>query len=89
VFKDGENTLRIQIVADLVPTVHTVHGWEVINILEDIRNLISKGVEFLTFGQMDQDALGIWTTPDGNNIAWFKDPCGNTLSLTEFIAKPA
>jgi predicted enzyme related to lactoylglutathione lyase len=33
---------------------------------------------------LPQDELGIWTTPDGTKVAWFKDPDGNTLSLTEF-----
>lgn len=86
VFRDGDSTLRVQIVKDLVPVSHTVHGWQVADIAEDIGELTAKGVEFLAFDQMRQDPMGIWTTPDGHRIAWFKDPCGNTLSLTQFAA---
>jgi predicted enzyme related to lactoylglutathione lyase len=28
--------------------------------------------------------MGIWTSPGGARVAWFKDPGGNTLSLTPF-----
>jgi hypothetical protein len=33
---------------------------------------------------MDKDVKGIWSTPTGDQVAWFKDPDGNTLSLTWF-----
>jgi hypothetical protein len=32
---------------------------------------------------MDQDELGVWTSPSGARIAWFKDPDENTLSLAQ------
>jgi len=54
------------------------------SIEEEIEDLSAKGLVFLKFTQMDQDPSGIWTTPDGHKIAWFKDPSGNTLSLTQF-----
>jgi predicted enzyme related to lactoylglutathione lyase len=38
---------------------------------------------------MEQDDLGIWTTPGGDRIAWFTDPDGNVLSLTQFTARAA
>lgn len=85
VFSDGENMLRVQIVAELRPASHTAHGWEVTNIKQEIEDLMSKGVEFLTFDQLGQDALGVWTTPDGHKIAWFKDPSCNVLSFTEYV----
>ena len=84
-FADGENMLRVQIVAELSPASYTVHGWQVTGIAREIEELASKGVAFLSFDQLPQDALGIWTTPDGNKIAWFKDPSGNILSLTEYV----
>lgn len=84
VFSDGENMLRVQIVAELCPASHTVHGWQVTNIQREIKELTSKGVTFLTFNQLEQNASGVWTTPDGHKICWFKDPSGNILSLTEF-----
>jgi len=47
-----------------------------------IDDLVSRGVTFTRYDGMDQDERGIWTTPSGDQIAWFKDPDGNTLSLT-------
>ncbi len=85
VFCDGSHVLRVQIVSDLEPVQYTVHGWTVLNIAEEIGVLSKKGVRFQRFEHLDQDALGIWTTPDGNKIAWFKDPSGNILSLTEHV----
>ena len=87
VYSDGGHTLRVQIVADFVPAEYTAHGWQVDNIADEITALTAKGVRFQIFDQLPQDALGIWTTPDGHKIAWFHDPSGNTLSLTEHAAE--
>ncbi len=84
VYEDKGQILRVQIVDALSPPPYTVHGWQVSDVKFEITDLGSKGVEFLKFENMEQDALGIWTTPKGDKIAWFKDPCGNILSLTEF-----
>ena len=84
VYSDGGNMLRVQIVAELSPASHTVHGWQVADIERETKELGSKGVDFLKFDQLEQDATGVWTTPDGHKIAWFKDPSGNILSLTQF-----
>ena len=84
VFSDGTNMLRVQIVTELCPALHTAHGWQVTNIEREIEELASKGVAFLTFDQLGQNASGVWTSPDGHKIAWLKDPSGNILSLTEF-----
>ncbi|MEO9825589.1 MAG: VOC family protein [Paracoccaceae bacterium] len=86
VFADGDQTLRVQIVSEFEPVSYTVHGWQVASITDEIEKLISKGVIFQRFDQLSQDELGIWTTPDGHKIAWFTDPSGNTLSLTQFQA---
>ena len=51
-----------------------------------VMGLADAGVEFLRFDSMGQDADGVWTTPDGDQVAWFHDPDGNTLSLTQFVA---
>ena len=84
VFDDGAHTLRVQIVTELTPASHTVHGWEVTDIEREIAALASKGVVFLTFDQLPQNTIGVWTSPDHHKIAWFKDPSGNILSLTQF-----
>lgn len=83
VFADGETILRVQIVPELSLAPYTVHGWQVTDIDGEIEKLASNGVQFLTFDQLKQSASGIWTTPDGHKIAWFKDPSGNILSLTQ------
>jgi catechol 2,3-dioxygenase-like lactoylglutathione lyase family enzyme len=82
---DVEGTmLRVQKVQELQPAKHTVLGWEVPDIRARIQELVSKGVRFETFPGLNQDDLGVWTSPAGGKIAWFKDPDGSTLSLTEF-----
>lgn len=85
VFQDGPHVLRVQIVDALEPVGYTVHGWQVTSIMDEIGLLVSRGAYFQRFEQLDQDASAIWTTPRGDKIAWFKDPSGNTLSLTEYV----
>ncbi|MEP5757871.1 MAG: VOC family protein [Litoreibacter sp.] len=84
VFLDRCHVLRVQIIPEFEPVGYTVHGWQVGNIVDEVEDLSSKGVLFQRFDQLDQDKLGIWTTPDGSKIAWFSDPSGNTLSLSEY-----
>ena len=86
VFSDVGQTLRVQIVPELKPVSYTVHGWQVTSISDEIAKLVSKGVVFQRYNHLPQDELGIWTTPDGHKIAWFTDPSGNTLSLTQYEA---
>ena len=83
VFEDEKHGLRIQIVEDFVPAPFTVYGWQVSSIADEIATLASKDVEFLAFEHLLQDSNGTWTSPDGHKIAWFRDPSGNILSLTE------
>ena len=87
VFRDGESTLRVQIVKELAPAPHTVYGWQVENIEHDVSDLQAKGVTFLVFEGLEQSESGVWTTPDGHKVAWLKDPCGNVLSLTQHHGK--
>ena len=68
----------------LVPAgVGTVLGWEVPDIAAAVRDLQQAGVHFERYEQMKQDELGIWTTPTGARVAWFRDPDGNILSISE------
>ena len=48
------------------------------------REMQKKKIKFQQYGFLEQDDLGIWTTPDGAKVAWFADPDGNILSLTQF-----
>jgi len=83
VFELGNTALRIQKVESIPEINYTVFGWEVNNIQQCIDELSGKGVQFEKFSELPQDDMGIWSAPGGAQIAWFKDPDGNTLSLTE------
>jgi hypothetical protein len=73
----------------LVLGEHTVLGWHVADIDEAVKGLVARGVIFEIFVGMPQDELGIWASPSGEKVAWFKDPDGNNLSLTQFAADNA
>jgi catechol 2,3-dioxygenase-like lactoylglutathione lyase family enzyme len=87
VFVSGNTTVRVQKVQALATPPYTSLGWEVKDIASTVLHLTSKGVEFQYFEGLPQDEAGIWRTPDGSQVAWFRDPDGNTLSLTEHVAK--
>jgi catechol 2,3-dioxygenase-like lactoylglutathione lyase family enzyme len=76
--------LRITAVPVVTPGSYTVLGWRVADIAAAVAGLTDRGVVFLRYDSMDQDARGIWTTPGGDQVAWFGDPDGNVLSLTQF-----
>jgi len=75
--------LRVVKVAKFTPDPFTILGWEVEGIENEINSLQARGVKFERFPGMPQDALGIWTAPGGSKVAWFKDPDGNLLSLSQ------
>jgi len=66
-----------------VPQPFTALGWQVSDLAAIVAGLGAAGVDLARFDSLGQDADGIWTTPDGTRIAWFHDPDGNLLSLTE------
>ncbi|MEO8860345.1 MAG: VOC family protein [Ginsengibacter sp.] len=82
-FDANGTSLRIIIVPELKPQLFTAAGWDVDDISSTAFALSSRGVVFEKYGQLEQDALGIWTSPNGSKVAWFKDPDGNILSLSE------
>ena len=84
VFDCNGTMLRVQKVQDLHPAKHTVLGWEVPDIRIKIKELTKRGVHFEFYDGLVQNELGVWTTPAGAKVAWFKDPDGNTLSLVQF-----
>jgi catechol 2,3-dioxygenase-like lactoylglutathione lyase family enzyme len=83
-FDAAGTMLRVAIVRELQPAAFTVLGWTVPDITQSIRDLVKRGVAFQRYDFLDQDKDGVWTAPGGAKVAWFKDPDGNTLSLTEF-----
>lgn len=85
VFDAGGTMLRVQKTKGHKPAPHTLLGFEVPDIAADARALLDLGVHFERYPGMAQDELGVWSAPDnGAKIAWFKDPDGNLLSLTQF-----
>jgi catechol 2,3-dioxygenase-like lactoylglutathione lyase family enzyme len=75
-------TLRVQKVEAVEARAYTALGWEVEDVAATVRGLQERGVTFQRYPGMTQDALGIWTSPGGARVAWFRDPDGNVLSLT-------
>jgi hypothetical protein len=63
---------------------YTVLGWRVDDIRRVSSELRARGVSFTRYDGMGQDENAVWTTPGGDKVAWFTDPAGNTLSLTQF-----
>ena len=84
VFDVNGTTLRVQKVEAFEPRPFTALGWAVSDIEQVVAALAQKNVPCERFPGMDQDAQGVWASPSGARIAWFKDPDGNLLSLTEF-----
>ena len=83
VFEANGIMLRLGMAKERPPAHGTVLGWQVPEIAAIVRSLAQAGVRFERYGGMDQDELGIWTSPTGAKVAWFKDPDGNTLSVSE------
>ena len=84
VLDTGRVTIRVTNVGhDFNVQPFTVLGWEVGNIKAQVAGLIERGVVFLRVGTVEQDEAGVWAAPYGSQIAWFKDPDGNTLSLSQ------
>ena len=77
--------VRIGQATDHKPAQGTVLGWEVPDMEEAVADLLTRGVELQHYGFKGQDERGIWTTPNGDKVAWFKDPAGNVLSVSQHV----
>jgi catechol 2,3-dioxygenase-like lactoylglutathione lyase family enzyme len=77
--------LRVAKAGDFTPARGTVLGWEVDDIHAAVRDLMSRGVRFEQFNLpfMKQDELGVWSPSNGDQVAWFRDPDGNMLSVSQ------
>ena len=76
--------LRVTRVQELAAAKYTVLGWHVRDIVQTAKDLQKANVTLQRYPGMQQDEVGIWTSPSGARVAWFKDPDGNTLSITQF-----
>jgi catechol 2,3-dioxygenase-like lactoylglutathione lyase family enzyme len=87
VMRAGKNLIRIAKVKvkDFTPAQYTVLGWEVENIEVIVKWLQERGVVFEKYPFVPDQTLGIWTAPNGDKVAWFKDPDGNVLSVSQHV----
>ena len=84
VFDANGNMLRLTRMNEVKPQAFTILGWQVSDIVATVKRLHEAGVTFERLGNfMQQDELGIWAAPGGAKVAWFKDPDGNTLSVSQ------
>jgi catechol 2,3-dioxygenase-like lactoylglutathione lyase family enzyme len=75
--------VNVSTVEGFKPAGFTILGWRVASTEKAVRELTDKGVKFERYPGMDQNELGIWRSPSGARVAWFKDPDGNVLSVTD------
>jgi len=83
VMRAGDTMIRIAKAQDFTPAPYTVLGWEVQDIDAIVRWLTQRGVVFEKYPFVQDRELGIWTTPGGDKVAWFKDADGNVLSVSQ------
>ncbi|HLJ91102.1 MAG TPA: VOC family protein [Candidatus Angelobacter sp.] len=87
VFESDGTMVRIAHVPEFTPMPFTILGWEVDDIQQAVQDLKNRGVHFELYEQFQQEESGIWTAPGGAaKVAWFKDPDGNVLSLSQHAA---
>ncbi|WP_158792926.1 VOC family protein [Granulicella sp. L60] len=77
------NMVRIVRVGDFTPASFTILGWQVSDIHTAVAEMTAKGIHFERYPYFEQGADGVWTAPSGAKVAWFRDPDGNTLSLSQ------
>jgi catechol 2,3-dioxygenase-like lactoylglutathione lyase family enzyme len=83
VFDANGIMLRLGMGKERPPVPGTVLGWQVPDATAAVKDLEQAGVKFERYDFLKQDAQGIWTSPTGARVAWFKDPDGNVLSISE------
>jgi catechol 2,3-dioxygenase-like lactoylglutathione lyase family enzyme len=83
VFDANGTMLRVAIASRVTAAPYTVLGWEVADVAATVRELAAAGVGCERYPGMQQDELGIWQSPGGARVAWFRDPDGNTLSVSQ------
>ena len=83
VFDANGTLLRAQIVREIAPAQYTALGWHVHDIVQKVAELSNAGVMFEHYSFPNVDETGIWTAPGGTRVAWFKDPEGHILSISQ------
>jgi len=83
ILRAGDRMIRVTTVAEFSPFPFTLLGWSVADIAGQVKEFGASGVVFERYPFLEQDGLCVWTAPGGAKVAWFKDPDGNLLSLTQ------
>ena len=83
VMEANRTKIRLVRMKEFTPAPFTILGWETAVIEQTVKELIAKGVVFQRYPFVTQDEFGIWNTPNGSRVAWFQDPDGNTLSISQ------
>jgi catechol 2,3-dioxygenase-like lactoylglutathione lyase family enzyme len=83
VMQAGKSMIRIVRVPTFTPLQSTVLGWQVSDIEAIVDWLTKRGVVFEKYPFVQDEERGIWSAPGGSKVAWFKDPDGNVLSVSE------
>jgi catechol 2,3-dioxygenase-like lactoylglutathione lyase family enzyme len=83
VVRAGRNHIRIVKLPAFKPLPSTVLGWQVEDIEAAVDWFEKRGVVFEKYPFVQDRERGIWTAPGGDRVAWFKDPDGNVLSVSE------
>jgi catechol 2,3-dioxygenase-like lactoylglutathione lyase family enzyme len=77
-------TMRLTEVPGYTASPYPLLGFDVPDIEAAVATLTARGVTMNIYEGLGQDAQGIWTAPDGScKVAFFNDPDGNGLSLTQ------
>lgn len=79
----GPGLVRMTALPDYQASPHPMFGWHVADITAEVTALRERGVTFNVYEGLGQDSLGVWTSPGGSKVAWFNDPDGNLLSLSQ------
>ncbi|HVT41172.1 MAG TPA: VOC family protein [Gemmatimonadaceae bacterium] len=82
-FDSGGVPLRIQKADAVRPHSFTALGWQVRSIRRVVAGLVKRGVVLERYPFLEQNEQGVWLAPSGTRVAWFKDPDGNILSVSE------
>lgn len=85
VFDANGIMVRIARTPDFTAAKYTILGWQSDDIETTVSELNAGGVRFELYGFPGQDERGIWTAPSGDRVAWFKDPDGNILSISQHV----
>jgi catechol 2,3-dioxygenase-like lactoylglutathione lyase family enzyme len=81
---DANGTMvRVVRIDDFTPLPFTILGWQVTDIHTTVAEMTANGVKFARYAFLQQGADGVWDAPGGAKVAWFTDPDGNTLSVSQ------